>query len=131
MERNTVRPVDKDTIDHVIDADGGHQTHDAAANACYTAAGYNFRRFLAWLAVLWHVYIMALLADVSRADLAPLRDSLKATTPRVPASGIKRSDEPACFIHARREAPEGGMINARGSIAPTSDLPSPAEAVRG
>jgi len=49
MERNTVRPVDKDTIDHVIDADGGHQTHDDAANACYTAAGYNFRRFLAGL----------------------------------------------------------------------------------
>jgi hypothetical protein len=36
------------------------------------AAGYNFRRLLAWLAALWRVFLMALLADATNAALAPL-----------------------------------------------------------
>ncbi len=37
--------------------------HGDAANAVLAAAGYNFRRLLAWLAALWRVFIMAILAD--------------------------------------------------------------------
>jgi IS5 family transposase len=37
--------------------------HGDAANAVLAAAGYNFRRLLAWLAILWRVLIIALLAD--------------------------------------------------------------------
>ena len=33
--------------------------HGDAANAVLAAAGYNFRRLLAWLAALWRVFIMA------------------------------------------------------------------------
>ena len=44
-------------------------THGDAANAILAAAGYNFRRLLAWLAALWPVFIMAILA---RARDAPI-----------------------------------------------------------
>jgi IS5 family transposase len=37
--------------------------HDDAANAVLAAAGYNFRRLLAWLAILWRAIIVAMLAD--------------------------------------------------------------------
>jgi IS5 family transposase len=37
--------------------------HGDAANAVLAAAGYNFRRLLAWLAILWRVLIIAVLAD--------------------------------------------------------------------
>ena len=36
-------------------------THGDAANAVLAAAGYNFRRLLAWLAILWRVFVMAAL----------------------------------------------------------------------
>jgi IS5 family transposase len=49
-------------------------THGDAANAVLAAAGYNFRRLLAWLAALWRVFLMALLADATNAALAPLGD---------------------------------------------------------
>jgi transposase, IS5 family len=48
--------------------------HGDAANAVLAAAGYNFRRLLAWLAV-WRAFIMALLISASDAALAPLEDS--------------------------------------------------------
>jgi IS5 family transposase len=44
-------------------------TRGDAANAVLAAAGYNFRRLLAWLAALWRVLIMALLADANGAPL--------------------------------------------------------------
>jgi IS5 family transposase len=44
-------------------------THGDAANAILSAAGYNFRRLLAWLAALWRVFVMAVLAAVT--DVAP------------------------------------------------------------
>jgi transposase, IS5 family len=42
-----------------------------AANAMLAAAGYNFRRLLAWLAVC-RAFIMALLISASDAALPPL-----------------------------------------------------------
>jgi hypothetical protein len=39
------------------------------------AAGYNFRRLLAWLAILWRVYVMAMLATASEVDLASIGDA--------------------------------------------------------
>jgi transposase, IS5 family len=49
--------------------------HGDAANAVLAAAGYNFRRLLAWLAALWRVFVMAMLAAASDVDLAPLGDA--------------------------------------------------------
>ena len=43
-----------------------------AANAVLAAAGYNFRRILAWLAALWRALIMAVLANASDAAIDPL-----------------------------------------------------------
>jgi IS5 family transposase len=40
------------------------------ANAVLAAAGYNFRRLLAWLAALWRVLVMALFANPLDAALA-------------------------------------------------------------
>jgi transposase, IS5 family len=50
-------------------------THGDAANAVLAAAGYNFRRLLAWLAALWRVFIMAMLAAAPDADLAQIGDA--------------------------------------------------------
>ena len=47
-------------------------THGDAANAVLAAAGYNFRRLLAWLAILWRVFVMAVLEAAGDVDLAPL-----------------------------------------------------------
>ena len=44
-------------------------THGDAANAVLAAAGYNFRRLLVWLAALWRVFVIAVLAAL--ADAAP------------------------------------------------------------
>ena len=48
--------------------------HGDVANAMLAAAGYNFRRLLAWFAALWLVFIMALLVAASDADPALLGD---------------------------------------------------------
>ena len=37
--------------------------HGDAANAILAAAGYNFRRLLAWLAIIWRVLTIAILAE--------------------------------------------------------------------
>ena len=37
-------------------------SHGDAANAVLAAAGYNFRRLLAWLAAFWRVFVMARIA---------------------------------------------------------------------
>ena len=62
-------------------------THGDAANAVLAAAGYNFRRLLAWLAILWRVLIMQLLADVSDDDLAPIGDASASGRRRSVANG--------------------------------------------
>ena len=46
-----------------------------AANAVLAAAGYNFRRILAWLAALWRALIMAILANASDAAIDPVGDA--------------------------------------------------------
>ena len=46
-------------------------THGDAANAVLAAAGYNFRRLLAWLAALWRVFLMAMLADATTPPSPP------------------------------------------------------------
>ena len=48
--------------------------HGDAANAVLAAAGYNFGRLLAWLAILRRAFVMAVLAALSHVDLAPLAD---------------------------------------------------------
>jgi hypothetical protein len=40
-------------------------SHGDTANAVLAAAGYNFRRLLAWLAILWRVFILAMLDPAS------------------------------------------------------------------
>ena len=49
--------------------------HGDAANAVLAAAGYNFRRLLAWFAILWRALIMAMLAAAPDADLAATADA--------------------------------------------------------
>jgi hypothetical protein len=46
-------------------------SHGDAANAVLAAAGYNFRRHLAWLAVLWRVLIVAILANAQQHTPIP------------------------------------------------------------
>jgi IS5 family transposase len=74
--RSAVEPV----IGH---ANGEHRmgrnflkgTHGDAANAVLAAAGYNFRRLLAWLAAIWRVFLMAVFAIASDAQIAALGDA--------------------------------------------------------
>jgi IS5 family transposase len=49
--------------------------HGDAANAVLAAAGYNFRRLLAWFAILWRVLVMAILADALDAAFAKVGDA--------------------------------------------------------
>jgi transposase, IS5 family len=49
--------------------------HGDAANAVLAAAGYNFRRLLAWFAILWRVLVMAMLAAAPDADVAPTAEA--------------------------------------------------------
>jgi hypothetical protein len=63
--------------------------HGDAANAVLAAAGYNFRRLLAWLAALWRVLIAALLvaaSDVNLASHADPRRQIVASNPQPTAS---------------------------------------------
>ena len=48
--------------EHRMDRNFLKGAHGDAANAVLAAAGYNFRRLLAWLAALWRAFVMALLA---------------------------------------------------------------------
>jgi transposase, IS5 family len=57
-------------------------THADAANAVLAAAGYTFRRLLAWLAILWRAFVMALLADASDTALAEPADAKPSVKPR-------------------------------------------------
>lgn len=46
--------------------------HGDAANAVLAAAGYNFRRLLAWLAAIWRVLVMAVLAAACQQPVLTL-----------------------------------------------------------
>jgi transposase, IS5 family len=61
--------------DHRMDRNFLKGSHGDAANAVLAAAGYNFRRLLAWLALLWRAFIMAALADASDPTLTPIGDA--------------------------------------------------------
>jgi IS5 family transposase len=49
--------------------------HGDATNAVLAAAGYNFRRLLAWLAILWRAIVTAMLADALDAAFAKVREA--------------------------------------------------------
>ena len=50
-------------------------SHGDAANAVLAAAGYNFRRLLAWLAMLWRVLILAVLAKAEHVPFVAFAHS--------------------------------------------------------
>jgi len=56
-------------VDHRMGRNFLKGAHGDAANAILAAAGYNFRRLLAWMAIIWRVLIMAMLAEPSSPDL--------------------------------------------------------------
>jgi IS5 family transposase len=45
--------------------------HGDAANAILAAAGYNFRRLIAWLAMIWRALIQAILAGPDQMTAIP------------------------------------------------------------
>jgi IS5 family transposase len=49
--------------------------HGDSANAVLAAAGYNFRRLLAWLAILWCAIIAAMLAHALDAALTKVGEA--------------------------------------------------------
>ena len=55
--------------------------HGDAANAVLAAAGYNFRRLLAWLAALWRAFIMAVLTNAPRRSHPSAKPPLKLIDP--------------------------------------------------
>jgi len=46
--------------------------HGDAANAVLAAAGYNFRRLLAWLAAIWRALVSAVLAAACQESVLTL-----------------------------------------------------------
>jgi transposase, IS5 family len=74
--RSAVEPViGHAKSDHRMDRNFLKGAHGDAANAILAAAGYNFRRILAWLAALWRALIMAMLANASDAAIHPVGDA--------------------------------------------------------
>jgi DDE family transposase len=70
--RSAVEPViGHAKSDHRMDRNFLKGAHGDAANAILAAAGYNFRRLLAWFAILWRALIMAMLANPADAAIAP------------------------------------------------------------
>ena len=62
--RSAVEPViGHAKADHRLGRNFLKGAHGDAANAVLAAAGYNFRRLLAWLAALWRALIAAILAQ--------------------------------------------------------------------
>jgi IS5 family transposase len=49
--------------------------HAATANAVLATAGYNFRRLLTWLAILWRAIVTAMLADALDAAFAKVGEA--------------------------------------------------------
>ncbi len=58
--------------------------HGDAANAILAAAGYNFRRLLAWLAMIWRVLTTAILAETPQ--FAIINPSNPACRPNRPSA---------------------------------------------
>ena len=63
--RSAVEPViGHAKADHRMGRNFLKGAHGDAANAVLAAAGYNFRRLLAWLAIIWRVLSTAMLAEI-------------------------------------------------------------------
>ena len=69
--------------------------HGDAANAVLAAAGYNFRRLIAWLAAIWRVFIAAILAAAEPLTIAQ---------PACPSAQPKTSNR---VLHGRRDRASG------------------------
>jgi len=67
--------------------------HGDAANAVLAAAGYSFRRLLAWLAILWRALVKAVLAEASDANLA---------SPAKASSRHRPPSSPIALLHGRQ-----------------------------
>ena len=74
-------------------------TQGDAANAVLAAAGYNFRRLLAWLAALWRAFVTTILAAARDAP-------------------IPRATLPLEFIEAHRRA-KRGVLHGRLNPSPS------------
>src|ERR1700678_3463956 len=74
--------------------------HGDAANAILAAAGYNFRRLLAWLAALWRVFIMAILTGARDAPI-PAQHSAgdSSNRPVPPNAAFFTVDSSRSIIH--------------------------------
>jgi IS5 family transposase len=69
--RSAVEPViGHAKADHRMGRNFFKGAHGDAANAILAAAGYNFRRLLAWMALIWRVLIVATLAKAASPTLA-------------------------------------------------------------
>ena len=105
-----------------------HLAHAArdAANAVLAAAGYNFRRLLAWLAILLRAWLLALIATANRPSIkAPShnRRSSRTTFSRIRAKRISPKPTPLGFStsgSAQSNAPPRCAIKARRSLSPPS-----------
>jgi hypothetical protein len=76
----------------------------------HRGAGYTFRRLLAWLAILWRAFVMALLADASDTALAEPADAKPSVKPR------RRRQRALLHRRLYSRAPGGGRgFNQRAS----------------
>ena len=99
------------------------KAHGDAANAILAAAGYNFRRLLAWLAILWRVLIIAVLAALADAAPASTTDARASNaTPIAERQLLHRSTLPLHLVlrnddaSSPRRAPKSPMSASRSFV---------------
>jgi len=61
--------------EHRMGRNSSNGRTENAANAVLAAAGYNFRRLLAWIAILWRAIVTAMLADALDAAFAKVNQA--------------------------------------------------------
>jgi IS5 family transposase len=93
----------------------GH--HGDASNAVLAAAGYNFRRLLAWVAALWRVLVAAIISGTQAPQIER------------PASPTAQPKTPPCVLHGRLgkievagRLPRRFALAPKGAIAPLATL---------
>ena len=124
--RSAVEPViGHAKADHRMGRNFLKGTHGDAANAVLAAAGYNFRRILAWLAILWRVLIMACSqppgASTSRRSQTPEPPSPSLTEPREHCR-IRRERR---VLHGRQQAPGATGLCSKLILKATTSLSAP------
>ncbi len=93
--------------------------HGDAANAVLAAAGYNFRRLLAWLAMIWRVLSAAILAETVQ-----FRDhQTRLTPPAVPT--VRARSSRTTRLLGQSVALSSSL--AASGVAPTMSTSSPAD----